>query len=336
MKASFYDTRTSSKTEVTLRFDEEQLVIDTPLGEQRYDLETITFSSRLGKTPRFIYLPDKRVCETEDNDGIDAILKRLGRDRHGNLLHFLESKLRYLVAAVAITALFSYLFVMYGLPKIAKETAQKLPASMVYRLDASTLETLDKTLLEPSQLSKQRQKELDHFFSQYINTAQEWPKIRILFRSGESVGANAFALPDGTIVFTDDLVKLAKDDKELLSIFFHELGHVQKRHALQTVLQDTAFYLLLSSITGDVTAAGSAFAVLPTMLVESNYSRDMEVEADDYAYEMMKRHGIGHQYFVSIMSRLMEQIPDSNNSALEYLSDHPLTQSRIERFQKRD
>jgi len=336
MHAWLYDTRSSSKTEVTLYFDETTLFVESDQGQNAYDLASVTFSPRLGNTLRSIYLPDSRVCETEENDAVDALLKRLGRGQINNLLHFLESKLRYLFAALVVTALFSYFFIVFALPSIAKETAQNLPASMVYRLDASTLATLDKTLLQPSVLSQKRQNTLREYFLRYVDTTQKWPKVRILFRSGKQVGANAFALPDGSIVFTDDLVALAKDDKELLSIFFHELGHVQKRHALQSVLQDTAFYLLLSSIIGDVTAGGSAFAVLPTMLVESNYSRDMELEADDYAYEMMYRHRIEHKNFVAIMSRLMQETHESNTTSMRYLSSHPLTQFRIDRFRKRN
>lgn len=334
MHAWIYDSRSSSRLEATLHFDETTLFIESEHGSYTYDLAAVTFSPRLGNMPRSIYLPDSRVCETQENDTIDALLKHMGRDRSSSLLHFLESKIRYLLAAIAITALFSYLFIVFALPLLAKETAQKLPAAMVYRLDASTLATLDKTLLKPSTLPLARQNALRDYFLHYVDTTQEWPKVRILFRSGGKVGANAFALPDGSIVFTDDLITMAKDDKELLSIFFHELGHVQKRHALQTVLQDTAFYLLLSSITGDVTAASSAFALLPTMLVESSYSRNMELEADDYAYEMMQRNHIEHKYFASIMTRLVQDTNESNTTIMRYLADHPLAQFRIDRFQK--
>jgi Zn-dependent protease with chaperone function len=333
MHAWLYNTQSSHKIAVTLRFEETKLFVDSDDGITSYDLEELTFSARLGNMPRSIYLPDKRVCETQDNDAIDAVLKRLGRDKMGHWLHFFESKLRYLFAALIVTAGFSYLFVTYGLPALAKEVALNIPASLVYRIDLSTLASLDKLVLKPSKLSQERQDALKEYFLKHVNTKQEWPKIKPLFRSGE-VGANAFALPDGTIVFTDDLVALAKDDKELLSIFFHELGHVQKRHALRSVLQDASFYLLLTAITGDVTAAGNALATLPTMLVESSYSRDMELEADDYAYKMTSQFGIEHKHFANIMTRLMEQTHEGNSTYTQYLSSHPLTQLRIERFQK--
>lgn len=334
MDAWLYDTYSSARTRVTLYFEGTKLWVDGEEGRDVYELDTLTFSSRLGNTPRSIYLPDNRVCETQDNDAIDTVLHRNKRGYANRVLHFLESKFRYLLAAIVVTGGFSYLFIVYGLPSLAKQTARKLPASLVYQLDVSTLATLDKTLLKPSSLPKARQEELKHYFLHYIDSTQEWPKVQIFFRSSPQVGANAFALPDGSIVFTDDLIALSKDDRELLSIFFHELGHVQKRHALQTVLQDSAFYLLLSAITGDVTAAGSALAMLPTMLVESSYSRDMESEADDYAYEMMGIHHVDHKHFAAIMSRLMKQTHESNSSVMHYLSDHPSSQLRIDRFSK--
>lgn len=332
MEAWLYDTRSSARTKVILRFEGGKLWVESAQNRDSYDLDTLTFSSRLGNTPRSIYLPDNRVCETQDNDTIDIVLKDNGVGRGNLLLHFIESKFRYLLAAIVVTGAFSYLFVVYALPSIAKQTARELPASMVYQLDASTLATLDKTLLKSSVLPKERQEALRGYFLSYVDSTQKWPKVKIFFRSAPEVGANAFALPDGSIVFTDDLIRLSKDDKELLSIFFHELGHVQKRHALQTVLQDSAFYLLLSAITGDVTAAGSVLAVLPTMLVESRYSRDMEIEADDYAYEMMGMHHVDHKHFAAIMSRLMKQTHEGNSSVMSYLSDHPSSQLRIDRF----
>lgn len=48
------------------------------------------------------------------------------------------------------------------------------------------------------------------------------------------IGANAFALPDGTLVVTDELVELAGDnDDEVLAVLAHELGHIHERHGLR-------------------------------------------------------------------------------------------------------
>lgn len=330
MKAKLYNTRTSEKVEVTLAFSTQALSVSTPGRTETYPVSSIRFSDRLADMPRTIYLPDGCVCETKENDGIDAFLARLKRDRASRLLHYLESKMRYVAAALVTTTVFTYGFIAYGLPNISEHVAEKIPAPVVYSIGSGTLDTLDRVLLEPTKLPRTRQEELREYFGLYIQNEQEWPKIKLEFRSGK-LGPNALALPDGTIVFTDDLVNLAKDNKELLSIFFHELGHVQRRHALRTVLQDSAFYLIVSAITGDATSASSLLATLPTMLVESNYSRKMETEADDYAYELMKKHHIPHKHFANIMERLLKTMPKSDD-AMKYLSTHPQTHSRIAKF----
>ncbi len=51
--------------------------------------------------------------------------------------------------------------------------------------------------------------------------------------NGRAVGANAFALPSGIVVMTDELVELAKTDDELVAVLAHEIGHVRGRHALR-------------------------------------------------------------------------------------------------------
>ncbi len=331
IKASLFDTQSSQRIEATLHVKPEALEIHTPNGSTTHPLDTLRFSQRLGNMPRTIYLSDGTVCETDDNDAIDAFLREHKRHGASLLLHTLESKFRYLLLSIVVTAAFSYAFVTYGLPAIAKYVAQELPAVAVYSIGSSTLKTLDASIFEPTELNTTRRDALQNMFARYIQKDREWPRVNVTFRSS-AIGANALALPDGTIVFTDDLVNLAKDDRELLGIFFHELGHVENRHALRTILQDSAFFLLLSAITGDASSASSVFSTLPTMLVESSFSRELEQEADDYAYKMMQRYEIDHEFFATIMERLMQSHPDSNDKISGYLESHPPTANRIARF----
>lgn len=336
MRAKRYDASTSKQTEVELVFSTDALTVTADDGVKSYALGSVGFSDRLGNMPRSIYLPDGNVCETGDNDTIDALLKKLNRKKGARFLHYVESRLRYAFFALITTGVFTYAFVIFGLPAIATYVADNIPGPVVYRLGSGTLATLDNMLLQPSALSQTRRQELRTYFTSYARTMGEWPKINVVFRSGP-LGPNALALPDGTIVFTDALVNLAEHDEELLGIFFHELGHVQRRHALRTVLQDSAFYLVVSAITGDATAAGSVLATLPTLLVENNYSQRMEIEADDYAFEKMQAHHIPHKHFANIMQRLLDETPiNEDSTTLRYISSHPSTQSRIDKFNHAD
>ena len=58
---------------------------------------------------------------------------------------------------------------------------------------------------------------------------------------------------DGTVLVTDELVELAKNDDEIISVLAHEIGHLQRRHALRMALESSAIAVLASAYLGDVT-----------------------------------------------------------------------------------
>ena len=80
---------------------------------------------------------------------------------------------------------------------------------------------------------------------------------------------------------------------------------------------------------------------LPTLLMQSGYSRTFETEADSFAFERLKSVGLSPSYFAEMME-LLEQDHAARNDkpagkaadappALEYLSTHPATAERIRR-----
>ena len=72
--------------------------------------------------------------------------------------------------------------------------------------------------------------------------------------------ANAFALPSGIVVLTDELEALAQHDDELSAVFAHEIGHVVHRHSMRMVIQHSASALLMLGLLGDVNSATSVVA----------------------------------------------------------------------------
>ncbi|MDR2676001.1 MAG: M48 family metallopeptidase [Opitutaceae bacterium] len=127
---------------------------------------------------------------------------------------------------------------------------------------------------------------------------------RIVFRSAPRIGANAFALPSGDIVLTDDLVHLAAGDDELLAVLAHECGHVEARHAVRSVIQASFLTLLISFAAGDVTAATTIGGALPAFLLENRFSRDFEREADAIAVRHLKTTGLSPLLLGDILARL--------------------------------
>ena len=330
VQGHYYDGKTSAAHPASLKLmSEGQLVLSHGTDSQRIAIEAVEIASRLGNTPRHVAFPDGGRFETQDNDGIDQLLHRARRDRPSLWLHRLESKLRYVALGVVVTIAFVWAMVVYGLPAAAKAVAMQMPVAVSTTISDQVLGQLDERLFRPSQLPDATQQRLQQRFDEVTATVEENYPFQLLFRrGGNTLGANAFALPSGLIVMTDELVELAEHDDELVAILAHEVGHVVHRHGLRQVLQHTALGLVLTYLTGDTS---SLVGALPVMLLQLGYSREFEREADQYALDYLRTAGIPANHFAHIMQRLDHRHEEGSGIG-NYLSTHPATSERIEPF----
>jgi predicted Zn-dependent protease len=330
--ARFYDGRSSSQKNV--------LIYPAPPTGLRVVGDGVDFScglaevrdsGRLGNTPRHLHFRDGSQCESDDNDAIDRLFAEQSAGLGGRLLHLWESRYGYVLAALVGTVVVLWAVVNYGLPALAKEAAFALPESAERAIGQGALEQLDASFLQPSKLLPGRQEQLRTLFRQATASLEGASGYRLELRSGERVGANAFALPSGQIVVTDALVDLAASDDELLSVLAHEIGHLRQRHLLRRLLQGSATALVIIAVTGDISTMGSLAAALPTVLIENKFSRDFEREADDFALDFLRRRGIPASAFSDILLRLEEKRGGKSGGFPDYLSSHPGTEERAAR-----
>ncbi len=334
IEARFYDGKSSLQRKVSisaetpgrLRVVGEGLDFSCALAEVRA-------SSRVGNARRHLYFADGSQCETGDNDAIDRIFSTAHAAAPGGLLHHWESRVGYVLLAVAITAASLWAGVTYGIPALAKQVASSLPAATDRMLGQEALEGLDKVLLQPTRLAPKRQAELRALFSDMAAGIPGAGGYRLELRASKMIGANALALPSGIVVVTDPLVELAKSDDELIAVLAHEIGHLRQRHGLRRVLQDSATVLVVVAVTGDIGSVVSLSAALPAQLMKSKYSRDFEREADDFAFDYLKRRAIPAESLSAILQR-MEKKSAAPGSLPDYLSSHPATRERVERSRR--
>ena len=298
--------------------------------EETLDFDALRISPRLGNTPRKLTLPQGREFETLDNDTVDALMAERGPKAHG-WLHWLENRLGLVAAAAALVLVCGGLFVVYGVPAVAREAAFAVGPEWNARVGKGTLELLDQTF-EESELPEDRRAELSAQFDRVVERASDEHQYTLLFRGGGIIGANAFALPSGTIVLTDELVALADSDEELISVLAHEVGHVVHRHGLRQTIQSSMLAVTLVLLTGDLSSASAFVAALPTALAESSFSREFEREADDYAIEYLQAEGIDPNHFARMLARLEDQAGEGFE--LSFLATHPTTKERIDRLRR--
>ena len=172
---------------------------------------------------------------------------------------------------------------------------------MQNRLGRDALVFLDRIILEPSELEAAEKQRLRRLAMPAL-VAAGFADTDLQFR--KSIGPNALTLPDGTIVITDELVDLANDD-QLLAVVYHELGHLEGRHILRRTLQNSFLVLGVFFLTGDVNSVELLLAI-PTVVMNSAYSRDFEREADRYALEKLIANEIPIDSFAQIMTAFEE------------------------------
>ncbi len=308
-----------------------KLKIDSPYGEIEVSLDKCDISSRLGNTPRVLRFADGSAFETQDNDAIDSILREGDVGVFGRFVHALESRWRFVLTSVVLTIALVWFGIEYGIPAAANHVAKILPASTSVALGEGGLEAMDEFIFELTALHPTIRQRLRGRFDQLVEPLKSPFDYRLEFRKSPVIGPNAFALPSGIIVMTDELVNLASHDDEIVSVLAHEIGHVEHRHSMRTLLQNSAVALVVASVTGDIFSISALSAALPTILIETKFSRQFETESDKFALNLMRQHGIDLNRFADLMEKLHNEFgPESE--ALGFLSTHPLTKDRIAMF----
>jgi len=331
--ALYYDGKTATQFAVKCRFYEQgKLEIQEQNFTLHYLLHDTQISPRIGSTCRSIYFKDGGKLESFANDELDVIAQYFKQNTYQAVVHKLEQHLPSAIAALIMTGGLIWAGIEYGVPLLAQSAASAVPYSIERKIGQQGLASLDEWLVKPSQLKKDRQLQLKHTFAKYFSQLPHYAQYQLNFRSSPELGANALAFPGGVLLITDDLIKLAKNDEEIIAVLAHEIGHIEYRHGLRSLFQNSFSALFMAGLLGDISSISSLSVTLPTILVQTRYSRQFELEADDYAFAFLTAHHIQPQVFATLLSRLE---PNSSKTAhtneFDYLSSHPNTQERIAR-----
>ncbi len=293
--------------------------------------DAVRATARLGNLPRKLTFPDGGCFETADNDAIDALLQP--RDR---IVHRLEKSWRAVLVSVVLAVAAIALFAFYAAPRAANWMALHTPDRIAQVATEQTLVVLDRSVLDPSRLPRAKQ---DATRALFRDVARNAPRgvdgYRLLLRHAPGIGPNAFALPDGTIVATDQLVNFASNGAELQGIFAHETAHVDRAHGLQRIYQASLVPAVVAFITGDISQVGQLAVILPGILLQSAYSRGFETEADDDAAALMRRMGKSPAPLADILERIEAKMCGKEECLPSLLGSHPVTRERASRLRAR-
>ncbi len=360
-QANYFDGKKASHKPVLVRVVEhtKQIAFDVDGETLAFKLADLEVQAKLGSAKRLIDLPNGGMLEAVDIGELEAAMpSKTSAFWRG--LHYLENHLGWVFVAMLLTVFAGWMFLQFGVPKMAEYVADVTPPGMEVKIGEQVLAGLDSQVgyFSPSKIEPNRRAsviaELNKLCSSLAGSAlKTCPQYRLEFRDGGDldkggIGANAFALPGGIMVMTDQLIKLSKNDTEVVAVLAHELGHVDQRHAFRQSLQGVLAGLILASITGDVSSVASG---LPAALMQMKYSRAHETEADVFALNAMQAACLPPKTFADILQRLQSQAlgdeaadnttkpqtenkpkPTKADPVLEMLASHPDTLERVKPF----
>ena len=215
------------------------------------------------------------------------------------------------------------------IPAFATSVAFALPDNVSSALSDEGLGVMDDVLFDQSELPAETIVRVTGLFRDIQVTNPEFLPYRLEFRASR-IGPNAFAVPGGIVVMTDELVDLAESDAEIMAVLAHEVGHLNGRHSLRILLQNSVSAMLIAGLTGDISNITALSAAIPAVLMQAKYSRDFEREADDFAFEYLETRSISTDALSDLLLRLEQSESDDGGGIPGWLSSHPPSGERID------
>ena len=139
---------------------------------------------------------------------------------------------------------------------------------------------------------------------------------------------NAVTLPGGHILLFRGLIAQAESPDEVAGILGHELGHVEHRHVLQSLLRQFGLSMVLGGLDSNVGG-------YTNVLLSATYSRAAEADADSYAIAQLNRAHVSPLGAASFFERLSRGELKTAGAAklMNYVASHPLSADRQKRFE---
>jgi Zn-dependent protease with chaperone function len=285
----------------------------------------VKVDEQLGAAPRRLRLKDGAFCEVRDLQALNTLLASTGH-RDG-WVDRMQRHVQFVVFACVLCMMIAVAAYKWGLPWMAAKGARHLSPAIGSVLSAQALRALDGGILLPSLLPEARRHALNAEFRALRLPEGGTPSSTLLFRRSPRLGANAFTLPDGTIIVLDGLISAVGDDQQILAVLAHELGHAHGRHGLQMLLQSSAVGAFLTFYVGDIS---SLLAAAPAAVVQARYSQEFEQQADDYAAALLLHNGMSPALLADALERLAKLHPELSKGG--YLASHPSTDERLRRL----
>jgi predicted Zn-dependent protease len=340
--AQLFDGRSAAAQPVRLSIADGRLRVEGECSTFDVTVKSVRWPERQRHGRRLAYLPDGAMLSCDDGPAWDAWTGAHGLQ--ASLLVQGMQSWRWVLAALLCTVAVLLGSYHWGAPWAARKVVALMPPSVEAQIGETVLMELDERWLQPSKLPLLEQHAWRERFATAMRRApapprelnrRGLPRWNLQFRSTpkDGLGANAFALPGGDIIVTDDMIALLADRPDaLIGVLGHEWGHVQRHHGMRSLVQASLLAMLSSAVVGDISQVITA---APAVLGQLAYARDFEREADDDGAALLRANGMDPAALAVLFERLQAQRSAKPGPKFELpiaLSSHPADAERMARL----
>ena len=165
--------------------------------------------------------------------------------------------------------------------------------------------------------------------------------VPLNFKVYQEDQVNAFACADGSVRVYTGIMDVMTDN-ELMGVIGHEIGHVALKHTKKemrtSMLTSAALEGLASASQTAAALTDSQLGAIGNAVLNAQYSKKQESQADDYGYEFLKAAGKnpwGMAMSFEKLKAVSEGSGAQSSSVQKLFSSHPDTDTRIKRMSER-
>ncbi|MES2948691.1 MAG: M48 family metallopeptidase [Pseudomonadota bacterium] len=288
---------------VELHLDGMQLRIIGDGIDRSEALRSLQWPERTRHGTRIAHLNGGGSVQSADSAAWDAWCQAAGV--HDTLIARLQQSWRGVAASVLVLVILIVGLQQWGIPLAARAALALIPRTVDAAIGDYTQGVVDAQLMEPSKLPASQAQQIREALTRAVASmpAGSVPQWQLLLRSSK-LGPNALALPNGSIILTDEMVHMVDGSEDVLvGVLAHELGHVQQRHGMRMLVQVTALGAIASTVWGDFS---SLLAGVPMLMGQASYSREAEQEADTFAVDVLRHAHLSPTVMVTMFDKLAE------------------------------
>lgn len=292
MNARYFDGVDARLHAVTVAVTGGEIAIDGAGIARRVPVAATHWSAPTVDAPAMLYLADGALCEVQGGDRA-ALARALGVRSRGpgwRMLRTLGA-----VTALALLAAVAVLAASRLFPAAANVAVQVMPARIDEHLGRWALAgMIDDGTLQPSRIAPALAREAQQVLTR-VTPAHPRVPLQLRIFNSRTLGINAEALPDGTIVVTDQLIRTlsgkastmnAFQQAVLAGVLAHEIGHLEARDTVRILVGSSMMEVASAVLFGDFS---DGVAASSAGLVSLRYARGQETAADGWAIARMRQ-----------------------------------------------